>query len=199
VQIVGSSDLVQIVVGPGAHVGSFPYCSSLTFSIQSTFLPPTDSWMAMCRGRGRSAVPVFQSGRKPYDVAGTNLLDRAALALHPTEPGRDDQRLPERMGVPGRVGAGFERDLAGADAGRLGRLEQRVRPTVPVNQSTEPFWEGWEPFLLMSISIRDSFSSSDTSASARRTPIVAAMPQQMSRPLRAIIVDPSTVAGRIRL
>lgn len=31
---------------PGAAV-YFPYCSSLTFSIHSTFLPPASSWIAM--------------------------------------------------------------------------------------------------------------------------------------------------------
>jgi hypothetical protein len=79
--------------------------------------------------------------------------ERAALALHPTETGGDDQRLTERVRVPGRAGTGLERDLAGADAGRLRRLEHRIDPDRPSEPVFRAFWEGREPFLLMSISI----------------------------------------------
>jgi hypothetical protein len=66
---------------------------------------------------------MFQPWRKPDDVTGPDLLDRAALALHPTEPSGDDQRLTERVRVPGRAGAGLERDLASTDAGGIRSLE----------------------------------------------------------------------------
>src|SRR5207249_10847694 len=52
-------------------------------------------------GRGRRrAVPVPLPRRKPDDVARSNLLSWSPLALRPSTPGGDDQRLPERMGVP---------------------------------------------------------------------------------------------------
>jgi hypothetical protein len=105
------------------------------------------------RGRRRSAMPVLQSRRKPHDVAGANFLDRAALTLCPSEPCSDNQRLAEWMRVPGGPGAGLERHLAGADPSRIRSLEQGSMRTVPVNQSSEPFCEGRDPFLLISISI----------------------------------------------
>src|SRR5260370_16126261 len=55
--------------------------------------------MAHRGGTGR-AVPMFFAGLEPDHVARTDLLDRAALALRPAEPGSDDQGLAERMGVP---------------------------------------------------------------------------------------------------
>ena len=84
--------------------------------------------MAMCvmrRGR-RRAVPVLLAGREPDDVAGPDLLDRAALALRPAAAGGDDQRLAERMRVPGGARAGLEGDAGAADARRVRRLEQRI-------------------------------------------------------------------------
>jgi hypothetical protein len=54
-------------------------------------------------------VPMLQTRRKPDDIAGADLLDRSALALHPSEAGSDNQRLPERVRVPRGPGAGFEK------------------------------------------------------------------------------------------
>src|SRR6266487_5413391 len=44
-------------------------------------------------GSGRSTMPVLQSWREPDHITGPDLLDRAALALHPTNTGCDNQRL----------------------------------------------------------------------------------------------------------
>src|SRR5215469_16625341 len=80
-------------------------------------------------------MPVLQPRRKPHHVTGADLLDRGALALHPSEPGGDDQHLPERMRMPRGASTRLERDLAGTDARGLRRLEQRVdtnRPGEPV-------------------------------------------------------------------
>ena len=72
-------------------------------------------------GRGRrGAMPVLLAGREPDHVAGPDLLDRAALALHPAAAGRDDQRLPERMRVPGSASARLERDAGALDERRIG-------------------------------------------------------------------------------
>src|SRR5208283_2924289 len=61
-------------------------------------------------GRGRGAVPVLLARREPDDVARADLLDRAAPALGAAEPRRHDQRLAERVGVPGGARAWLEGD-----------------------------------------------------------------------------------------
>ena len=69
-------------------------------------------------GRGRrGAVPMLLTRRDPDHVTRPNLLDRAAPALHPAAASRHDQSLAQRVGVPGRPGAGLERD-AGAEPPR---------------------------------------------------------------------------------
>src|SRR5271166_4373542 len=70
-------------------------------------------------GGGRRAVPVLLARREPHDVARSDLLDRAALALDPSAPRGDDQGLAERMGVPRCPRAGLEGD---AGAGRARRV-----------------------------------------------------------------------------
>src|SRR3954451_17875344 len=52
-------------------------------------------------GGRRSAVPMLLARLEPDDVARPDLLDRTTLALHETEAGGDDQRLAERVRVPG--------------------------------------------------------------------------------------------------
>ena len=108
--------------------GPARYCASVTCSIQSTGLPSSFSWMAMwlIAVVGGGAVPVLLAGREPDDVAGADLLDRPALALHPAAAGGDDQRLAERVGVPGRPRARLEGDQRAGNPGRVGRAEQRV-------------------------------------------------------------------------
>jgi hypothetical protein len=59
-----------------------------------------DCDMRHCRGGGR-AVPVSRARREPDDVAGKDIFLRAAFHLHPAAAGGDDQRLAQRMGVPG--------------------------------------------------------------------------------------------------
>jgi len=80
--------------------------------------------------------------REPDDIARPDLLDRPALALREAATGRHNQCLSERMRVPGRARAGFERDAGAADARRIGRLEQRV----DADGTGEPFGRplaGW--------------------------------------------------------
>src|SRR3954453_23701932 len=60
--------------------------------------------------RRRSAVPVLLTWREPDDIAGPDLLDRAAFTLHPAETGHDEQGLAKRMRVPGRACARFKSD-----------------------------------------------------------------------------------------
>src|SRR3954453_7218413 len=81
----------------------------------------------VAHGRGRrGAVPVLLPGRKPDHVAWPDLLDRPALALHPAATDSDDQRLAQRVRVPGSTGARLESDQGATDPRRLWRAEQRV-------------------------------------------------------------------------
>ena len=60
------------------------YCASLTFSIQSTFLPLRFLRRDVRRGGvGRSAVPVLLAGWKPHHISGPDFLDRPAFCLQP--------------------------------------------------------------------------------------------------------------------
>jgi hypothetical protein len=61
-------------------------------------------------------MPMAFTRLEPHDVAGTNLLDGAALALDASRTGRDDQCLAQRMGVPGGAGARLEGNDGAADA-----------------------------------------------------------------------------------
>ena len=77
---------------------------------------------------GGRPVPVLLAGSEPDHVAGMDLLYRAALALGPAAAGRDDQRLAERMRVPGGAGAGLEGHDGAGDTRRGAALEERVDP-----------------------------------------------------------------------
>src|SRR3954449_2106680 len=54
------------------------------------------------------AVPVVLARLEEHAVAGADLLDRAALAPAEADALGDEERLPVRMGVPGRTSAGRE-------------------------------------------------------------------------------------------
>jgi hypothetical protein len=101
------------------------------------------------RGRRRT-MPVLLAWRKPYDIAGPNLLDRPTPALCATDAGSHDQRLTERVRVPCCAGAGLKRNARAGSAGRNGRVEQRI----DANCSCEPLGGsfGCEPLLLISMS-----------------------------------------------
>jgi hypothetical protein len=51
------------------------------------------------------------------DVTRPDFLDRTTLALRAATAGRDNQRLTERVRVPGGAGAGLEGDGIAGDAG----------------------------------------------------------------------------------
>src|SRR5262245_65934164 len=77
--------------------------------------------------------------RAPDHVARPNFHFWSALALHPPAPGRDDQGLPEWMGMPGRPSAGFERDNRATRARRLGSLKQWVNAYIAGKILVRPF------------------------------------------------------------
>src|SRR6266446_8501445 len=75
------------------------------------------------RRGARRAVPVLLTGCKPHDIAGPDFLDGPAPALHPSGTERDNQRLAERMRMPGRARARLESDARRAV----------VRPTIALS------------------------------------------------------------------
>jgi hypothetical protein len=75
------------------------------------------------RGRRRGAVPVLFTRRKPNDITWPDFLDRAAPTLNPANAGRDDQRLTERMCMPGGAGTRLERDARATNTCRFRRFE----------------------------------------------------------------------------
>src|ERR1039457_4490125 len=63
------------------------------------------------QGRGgRGTVPMFLARREPDDVARPDFFNRAAPALRASATGGDDERLSQRMRVPGGASAGFKGD-----------------------------------------------------------------------------------------
>jgi hypothetical protein len=59
-------------------------------------------------------------------LARPDFLDGTTPALHASDAASDDQRLTERMRVPGGPGARLEGDAGAGGARRIGRLEQRI-------------------------------------------------------------------------
>src|SRR5204862_5458910 len=74
----------------------------------------------------RRAVPVLFARGKPHDVTGANLFNGSAPALDAAEPGCHDQRLAERMSVPGSACAWLECHGRTRSSGGRGRLKQRI-------------------------------------------------------------------------
>ena len=94
----------------------------------------------------RGPVPVLFTGFEPDYIARANVLDCAALTLGPAAACRNDQRLPERVGVPGS-----KVTLAPATRAGSGALISGSMRTVPVKYSFWPLPEGCEPLRLISI------------------------------------------------
>src|SRR5437773_12113803 len=91
---------------------------------------------------GDAPCQCFSPGRKPDHVTGTDLLDGAAFALNPAAAGRNDERLAERMRVPGRSSRRLKRHAGALNEGGIGRLEKRVDANgarVPVRRPVR----GW--------------------------------------------------------
>jgi len=69
------------------------------------------------------AVPMLLSRLEPDDIARPDLFDRAAPSLDKANTGCNEQRLPKRMRMPRRSGAGFESDARTASTRGIDRLE----------------------------------------------------------------------------
>src|SRR5512146_1912756 len=77
--------------------------------------------------------------RSPDHVAWVALDDRLTPLLYSSRAGNDHQRLAQRVAVPVRPRAWFERDSRAGDPGRLGRRIQRVDADRPGKVLSVPF------------------------------------------------------------
>jgi hypothetical protein len=82
----------------------------------------------------RSTVPVLFAGREPDHISRMNLFNRAAFALYPSAARGNDQRLAQRVRVPGGPRSRLERNAGCGHKCRVGSLKKRVDP----HGSTEP-------------------------------------------------------------
>lgn len=80
---------------------------------------------------GRGSVPVFFSGRKPYDVAWMHFFHQTVFPLDPSKAGSDEDRLAERMGVPGCACARFKGDGGATDTRWVFPLEGSIDTNCP--------------------------------------------------------------------
>ena len=100
-------------------------------------------------------MPVLFARSKEHDVTGPNRLDRPPVTLHASEPGQDQDGLPERMGVPGRPRARLEGDGGARERAAAG--ERRVDPNVAGKIiRAGAFADGCDPARLMSMPVRPS-------------------------------------------
>jgi hypothetical protein len=77
--------------------------------------------------------------------------NRTAFALGQTDTERDDQRLPQRMRVPGRAGTRLKRnDSPPTRAGASPANGASIR-TDPVKYASGPFPEGRDPLRVICI------------------------------------------------
>ena len=108
--------------------------------------------MAICVTAVVGAAPCqcFSPGAKrPRRRGGSP--QSAALPLRPAAAGGDDQRLAERMRVPGGARARLEGDGIGGRARRGADRKQRVDAHGAGEPVRRPLAEGCEPLRLMSI------------------------------------------------
>jgi len=96
-------------------------------------------------------MPVLLTGWKPDDITGPDFLNWAALALRPTAAVRDNQRLTERMLVPGGARTWFKRDAGSSTRAGSGAFNSGSTRTEPVKYSAGPLPEGCETLRLISI------------------------------------------------
>jgi hypothetical protein len=86
----------------------------------------------------RGSMPMLFAGRNPDHVAGTDLLNWAAPALHPAATVSHDEGLAERVRMPGGPRAWLEGDMGALNQRGLRRLNQRIeahRAGEPVGRS----------------------------------------------------------------
>jgi hypothetical protein len=75
---------------------------------------------------GCCPMPVLFARRKPDHVSGAYFLSCAAFPLDPSTAGRDNQRLPEGMRMPGGTRRRFKGDAGAGNKRRVRCLKERV-------------------------------------------------------------------------
>jgi hypothetical protein len=81
----------------------------------------------MRHGRGRrSTMPMLLARQEPDHIAGMDLFNRTALALHPTATRCDYEDLTQRMGVPRGASTRLERNACAYRASWSVCLEQGI-------------------------------------------------------------------------
>src|SRR5581483_6742885 len=86
----------------------------------------------MAHGRSCcSAMPVLFVWFEINHIAGMYFFLCTAIALHPAAARRYDQRLAERMGMPGGARTRLKSNQCHSHAGRFGRTVKRVYPYRP--------------------------------------------------------------------
>src|SRR5438105_8432233 len=135
-----------------AHCAAL-YCSSLTFSSQSTTLPSSSSWMAMCVMAVVGAAPCqcFSPGGNQTTSPG-----RISSIGPPQRCARPQPAVTIRVWPSGWVchavrAPGSNVTLAPPARAGAGALYKGSTRTVPVNHSAGPWLEGCVPTRLMSM------------------------------------------------
>lgn len=128
-----ASDFARLFVVPGMNP-----CSGGPSTDQFDMLTPRVQWVEEGKapdmrhgGVGCGPVPVAHVRRDAHHVAFADGLDRSTLALHPSRARSDDQRLPERVGVPVGTSPGHEADLARRGPVGARRREAHLQPHLP--------------------------------------------------------------------
>src|SRR5213594_2644070 len=130
------------------------YCSSLTFSIQSTVLPLRCSRMAMCVIAVLEVAPCqcfSPGGHQTTSPGRISSFGPPSLCTHP-HPDVTIRVCPSgcvchAVRAPGSNVALTPKTRAGSGGWNSGSMR-----TMPVKNSSGPLPEGWEPLLLSSIS-----------------------------------------------
>src|SRR5262252_842634 len=138
------------IPNPQAHL---PYCSSLTFSNQSTALPSRCSWIAMCVMVvvGLAPCQCFSPGENQITLPGW-----ASSIGPPSRCTRPQPAVTIRVCPTGWVchavrAPGSNVTLAPLTRAGSGAWNSGSTRTVPVKYSADPLPDGCEPLLLMSM------------------------------------------------
>src|SRR5919197_889975 len=129
------------------------YCSSLTFSIQSTTLPSSASWMAICVMAVVGVAPCqcfSPGGHQTTSTGRISSLGPPSLCTHP-HPDVMISVCPSGWVCHAVRAPGSNVTLAPRARAGSGASNRESMRTVPVNQSAGPLPDSCEPLLLMFI------------------------------------------------
>ena len=99
-------------------------------------------------GRSAGPMPMLFSRRKPNHIPRPNLLHRPTFTTNPTTTSRNNQRLPQRMRMPGRPCSRLKRDARPGHQRRIWRRKQRINPHRPRKPIRRPLTRSRSPYPL---------------------------------------------------